>query len=112
MAAEKRENEQKPGLALDPIGVSPASGLDNANFSGKYNSQLAKQQMLMGNFSPSQMWAHVGHGPPKKPVRSMSAKKRDGSALSRKEKSAGRQDPSSMAGLMPQLPDEKKSQEL
>ena len=67
---------KRPSAAVtvdDPAAVSPASGLDNANFVGKYKSQLAKQQMLMGNFSPAQMWAHSQpHG---QPVPKMSSKR-------------------------------------
>ena len=38
--------------------VSPASGLEVANTQGRAISQLKKQQMLMGNFTPAALWSH------------------------------------------------------
>ena len=48
-------------------GSPPSGNLDNANLNGRYNSQVKKQQMLMGNFAPSTMWNHDG-APHRKPL--------------------------------------------
>ena len=46
--------------SANPTAVSPASGQLNVNVNlhGKAASQMRKQMMLMGNFSPAAMWQH------------------------------------------------------